>query len=110
MNQENFISDIAKKSKDILNKNPLNISTTLANLEKYLCNFDSTTITHLLETVEDSIANNHQRLMGISIAHTSDPIRILKIKQDIMLESQYLSGTVLPMLYDKLDQLDTPSY
>lgn len=110
MNQDNIISDIVKTSKDILDKSPLNISTTLANLEKYLCDFDSTTIAHLVEVVQDSIANNHQRLMGISIAQTSDPINILKIKKDIMVESQYLSGTILPMLFDKLDQLDTSSY
>lgn len=110
MNQNIIISDLAKTSKDILKKNPLNISTTLAILEKYLCDFDSMTITHLVEAVQDSIANNHQRLTGISIAHTSDPIGILKIKKDIIVESHHLTETVLPMLFDKLDQLDSPSY
>ncbi len=60
-------------------------------------------ITSLIEAVQLSIKNNHKRSMGLLLPKHGSGIEILQLQRSIEEDNLFLSGTVLPKLYQKLD-------
>jgi len=80
------------------------LADLLKNLEEKIESLSEFRIASMVDAIQLMLQNNQQRLMALEMLAPQKSFDVHSKKQQIIAENHYLAGTVLPMLYDRIQK------